>query len=238
MEVQIYCCSVVDYVATGEWVLIESALENVDVSFIGVNGEKKTVEMAHGEKITLPFVGLQLRSKGDDQVISIRTGWGDLTPSKVSIDTVGMMDDPVLEPMPTCVDIASPVEIKPSQIEKHFFSEVRIPAGGDVNLGELNGLRFNGKRISKIKFQNTSETVTKIRLNTSDFYKFRTVGGYMGGYLLMGGGDSVAESDWFEVAGSSVGWAAHNQSSEDATLVICGTLYFDIPNACQMNEVD
>ncbi len=226
MEVQIFCCSVVDYVATGEWVQISTQGYDVEVTFVDQQGGKKTVVMMSGDLVKVPFVGLQLRSKGDNQTIYIRTGWGDIEPSPalglgpMLADMMGAMGGPPVDQM--CVDVASPVQTLERQTKYMWTTDVEVPANSTATIDLEAAKYYQDYKISKVLIQNASATFTRCRVKESG----------NGGLWVIGGGSSIGQSNWFD-AGEINTLIASNESSEPALITVSALLYKDEGNACR-----
>ncbi|WP_417790785.1 hypothetical protein [Terasakiella pusilla] len=243
MEVQIYCCSTVDYVAAGEWVFIEGATEEVEVTFVDQQGGKKTVEMFVGDKVALPFVGLHLRSKGDNQVIKLRTGWGDFTPSqvpsimqalrKLEAENAEDAEDEETPPDPQmqymCVDVTSPVPNLEKQTESMWSKDIEIPANDSATIALWSARYDMDIKVSKVLIQNASETLTRCRIRDPED------SGSIGGLWLVGGGGSIGQIDWFDV-GSIGTLNVYNESNETALISVNALLYRDVGNACRYDS--
>lgn len=234
MEVQIYCCSTVDYIASGEWVQISTqGYDDVEVTFVDPDGGKKTVVMTSGDLVKVPFVGLQLRSKGDNQTIYIRTGWGDIEPSP-AVGLGPMLFDMMEQLKPEqgeqsgymCVDVTSPVPNLEKQTDSMWSRDIEVPANDSATIAFWSARYDQDIKVSKVLIQNVSETLTRCRLRDPEN------SGSLGGLWIVGGGGSIGQIDWFDI-GNIGTLSVYNESNETASITVSALLYRDEGNACR-----
>ncbi|MFT2112174.1 hypothetical protein [Marinomonas sp. 2405UD68-3] len=84
MKLNISNSSVTDLPNSGEWLFIQSALGDIDVTFVH-DSKSRTITIGQGEMIEMPYTGLQFQARGSTQEIQFRIGWGKYTPNITAV---------------------------------------------------------------------------------------------------------------------------------------------------------
>ncbi len=96
MKLNITNSAVTDLPTGGEWIFIQSAVGDIDVTFVG-DSISRTITIGQGEMIEMPYTGLQFQARGGDQEIEFRIGWGKYTPNITAVTStlIESIKDPV-----------------------------------------------------------------------------------------------------------------------------------------------
>ncbi|WP_191601403.1 hypothetical protein [Marinomonas algicola] len=230
MKFDIFCCSVVDVPVIGDWIVIQNAKYNVECTFIDMDGGKRSVELAAGDTLNLSFVGLQLRSSGENQTIEFRTGWGMLTPAS---NTGAVVDEGGEEEPPSsggsiCVDIASPVVNAELNMAYFHSEDYEVPANSNIDVHPFSiSTPMNAMKVSRFMVQNVSDTLTKCRISDMND---------SGGFWCVGHIGDIADSGW--VVGGRMNYLVLRNLSDAPAKITITTLYYeDVGNACRVTQV-
>ncbi|WP_417551814.1 hypothetical protein [Marinomonas fungiae] len=84
MKLNITNSAVTDLPTNGEWVFIQSAVGDIDVTFV-TETANRTITIGQGEMIKMSFKGLQFQARGTNQEIQFRLGFGEYTPNITAV---------------------------------------------------------------------------------------------------------------------------------------------------------